>query len=320
MKKAPPLLFICHASEDKTTFVRELADALSASGLSVWYDEFSLRPGDSLRESIDRGLALCRHAIVVFSPAFFAKSWTQWELNGLVQRHLANDRDIIIPVWLGVDAEVVRRHSPPLADIVAYRAEHGVASLVSFLSQTVSSVDANSTPPLNSVVRGLSASAAAIITDALKSWRDLAAMALAISDEDIQCTLMLIDGAGDALSLVRGPTTLESAGQIRRVSLRSSLSGLIFSEQKTVHYDTNLWNFKPYEHTSHDCAWHYSSVIAVPVSAPTARGIERLGVISVSFKQTLPESCMTPLFNSLKSLSSVCAALIHADNNEYNGT
>ena len=38
-------LFISHASEDKNTFVRPLAEALSNSGLKIWYDEFSLSLG-----------------------------------------------------------------------------------------------------------------------------------------------------------------------------------------------------------------------------------------------------------------------------------
>jgi hypothetical protein len=319
MKKASPLLFICHASEDKTTFVRALAEALRADGLSVWYDEFSLRPGDSLRESIDRGLALCRHAIVVLSPAFFAKQWTQWELNGLVCRHLANDRDIIIPVWLGVDADFVARHSPPLADIVAFRAEHGVDSLVSFLNQTVSSIDATATPPQYSAIRGLRPDTVATLTDALHSWRGLAALALQINEEDIHCTLMLIDSTGDDLSLVPGPTTLKSAVQLTRIPLRSSLSGLIFSEQKTVHFDTNAWSSSPYR-VVRPTYPSPSAVVAVPVTAKTNKGPERIGVLSVTFHHTLPESRLPPLTNSVNSLGSMCASLIHADSNEQNGT
>ena len=49
-------VFISHASEDKALFVRPLAKALQQAGLKVWYDEFTLKLGDSLRESIDRGL------------------------------------------------------------------------------------------------------------------------------------------------------------------------------------------------------------------------------------------------------------------------
>src|SRR5262245_35491343 len=69
-------VFISHASEDKERFVRALADLMQSAGVRVWYDEFSLRIGDSLRASIDRGLARCRYAIIVLSPAFCSKAWT----------------------------------------------------------------------------------------------------------------------------------------------------------------------------------------------------------------------------------------------------
>ena len=36
-------VFISHASEDKNSVVRPLAEALVARGLKVWYDEFELR-------------------------------------------------------------------------------------------------------------------------------------------------------------------------------------------------------------------------------------------------------------------------------------
>lgn len=44
-------VFISHASEDKDAVVRPLAHALREGGLSVWYDEFELKLGDSLRRS-----------------------------------------------------------------------------------------------------------------------------------------------------------------------------------------------------------------------------------------------------------------------------
>ena len=62
--------FICHANEDKDDFVRPLAEALKSHHLKVWYDEFALDVGDSLREAIDRGLTESRYGIVVLSPSF----------------------------------------------------------------------------------------------------------------------------------------------------------------------------------------------------------------------------------------------------------
>lgn len=111
-------VFVSHASEDKNGFVRPLADLLSQMGVKVWYDETELKVGDSLSRSIDKGLALSRHGIVVLSEAFFAKGWPEQELRGLVAREIGSDV-VILPVWYGVTREEVLSYSPPLADKVA---------------------------------------------------------------------------------------------------------------------------------------------------------------------------------------------------------
>jgi hypothetical protein len=110
--------FISHASEDKEMLVKPLAAALARLDFRVWYDEFELTVGDSLRQSIDRGLATSRYGIVVLSNAFFSKNWPQYELNGLVAREM-DGRKVILPIWHGVEKEDVLRFSPPLADKVA---------------------------------------------------------------------------------------------------------------------------------------------------------------------------------------------------------
>ncbi len=49
-------VFVSHASEDKEIFVRKIANKLRQKGYRVWYNEFTLTLGDSLRCSIDKGL------------------------------------------------------------------------------------------------------------------------------------------------------------------------------------------------------------------------------------------------------------------------
>jgi len=110
--------FIAHASEDKAGFVRPLANALGKMGFQVWYDEFELRVGDSLRQSIDKGLINSRFGIVVLSPAFFAKNWPKYELNGLTARELEGHK-VILPVWHNITRNDVLQFSPSLADKVA---------------------------------------------------------------------------------------------------------------------------------------------------------------------------------------------------------
>jgi hypothetical protein len=89
--------FISHATEDKDNFVRPLAHALSALGAKVWYDELSLKIGDSLSASIDKGLAESRFGIVVLSPAFMSKGWPKRELQGLVACEM-DGRSTILPL------------------------------------------------------------------------------------------------------------------------------------------------------------------------------------------------------------------------------
>jgi hypothetical protein len=110
--------FISHASEDKDGLVRELAETLRARGARVWYDEFSLKVGDSLRRNIDRGLANSRFGVVVLSEAFFRKEWPQRELDGLVALETKGSTRIL-PIWHKITFDEVSRYSPTLADKVA---------------------------------------------------------------------------------------------------------------------------------------------------------------------------------------------------------
>jgi hypothetical protein len=130
-------VFICHASEDKDGLVRPLAEALRARHLDVWYDEFSLSVGDSLREAIDKGLNSARFGVVVISPAFFAKSWTKRELSGLVAREMIEGQQVILPVWHNVQPTEVLKFSAPLADVVALNSIRGVGQLCDDLVQKI---------------------------------------------------------------------------------------------------------------------------------------------------------------------------------------
>jgi hypothetical protein len=130
-------VFICHASQDKSDLVRPLAEALRTNHVEVWYDEFSLGVGDSLRRSIERGLAQSRFGIVILSPHFFAKEWPQWELNGLVALQNAGPARLILPVWHNVSPDDVLAFSPPLADTVAVSSALGVEEVVRQLLRTI---------------------------------------------------------------------------------------------------------------------------------------------------------------------------------------
>ncbi|MEA3387120.1 MAG: DUF1883 domain-containing protein [Patescibacteria group bacterium] len=111
-------VFISHASEDKDEIVRPLADALTKEGLNVWYDEFTLRIGDSLRQKIDQGLANSKVGLVVLSSDFISKGWTNYELDGIVTRTVSGEQ-ILLPIWHNITKQQVVDFSPSLADKVA---------------------------------------------------------------------------------------------------------------------------------------------------------------------------------------------------------
>jgi hypothetical protein len=125
-------VFISHASEDKNEFVRPLADALSKSGLNIWYDEHSLQVGDSLRRKIDEGLSNSRYGIVILSHQFFAKQWPQQELDGLFGKEIAGVK-VILPIWHRISAKEVLQYSPILAGRFALRSDQGMDIIVAKL-------------------------------------------------------------------------------------------------------------------------------------------------------------------------------------------
>lgn len=127
-------VFISHASEDKTPFVRNLAKEIRDAGISVWYDEFSLKWGDRLRVSIDRGLKDCRYGIVVLSPDFFRKDWPQDELEGLFALE-ENGATKILPIWHNLDKAQVALFSPILAGRLAISSSKPIAEIIQILGE-----------------------------------------------------------------------------------------------------------------------------------------------------------------------------------------
>ena len=129
-------VFISHASEDKESIAHSLAVALRDRGLQVWYDGFALALGDSLRASIDLGLAQSRFGVVILSQHFFAKHWPQVELNGLAAIEVGGTK-VILPVWHGVTREDVAKFSPTLADKMAVSTDEGLERVVAAILDVV---------------------------------------------------------------------------------------------------------------------------------------------------------------------------------------
>lgn len=131
-------LFICHASEDKKAVARPLAEALRFLGLRVWFDEYTVRTGDSLREVIDQGLRDARMGAVILSPSFLRKGWAQAELDALVTRQARERRALVLPVWHDISKSRVARYSQILAARKAVLTRRGLDAVVDEIAAVVS--------------------------------------------------------------------------------------------------------------------------------------------------------------------------------------
>ncbi len=95
-----PLVFLCHASEDKP-FVDRLVNELDRRALHAWYDKREILVGDSIVGRINEALASTRFLIVVLSPRSVTKPWVTRELNSTLMRQLGQEHIAILPVLVG---------------------------------------------------------------------------------------------------------------------------------------------------------------------------------------------------------------------------
>jgi hypothetical protein len=71
-------VFISHSAKDKAV-VRPLAERLRADGLSVWFDEWVLKPGDSIPAKIKEGLDHSRMLVLCMSANALGANWMELE-------------------------------------------------------------------------------------------------------------------------------------------------------------------------------------------------------------------------------------------------
>ncbi|MFC1736300.1 toll/interleukin-1 receptor domain-containing protein [Candidatus Hydrogenedentota bacterium] len=92
-------VFLSHSSKDKPT-VRELAERLRRDEVRVWFDEWEIRPGDSIPAKIDAGLECCRVLVLCMSSHAFDSGWVQLEAYTFRFRDPLNEERRFIPLRL----------------------------------------------------------------------------------------------------------------------------------------------------------------------------------------------------------------------------
>src|SRR5271156_6760521 len=71
-------VFLSHSSKDKPV-VRAIAERLRKDGLRVWFDDWNLKPGDSIPAKIELGLEQSRVLVLCMSANAFGSDWAQLE-------------------------------------------------------------------------------------------------------------------------------------------------------------------------------------------------------------------------------------------------
>jgi hypothetical protein len=80
-------VFLSHSAKDKAV-VRPLAERLGKDGLKVWFDEWVLKPGDSIPAKIEEGLEHSRVLVLCMSANAFGSDWAQLEAGTCGRRNL----------------------------------------------------------------------------------------------------------------------------------------------------------------------------------------------------------------------------------------
>ena len=133
-----PLAFISHDSRDKAKIARPLALELSGQGVRVWFDEFALKIGDSLRESIERGLRETDFCVLILTKNFLSnEGWSKTEFDSVFTREIIQKQKLFLPVWHDVTPAEVYEYSPSLADRMAVNWKDGKEKVATKIKQKV---------------------------------------------------------------------------------------------------------------------------------------------------------------------------------------
>lgn len=108
-------VFLSYARIDGAEPGAALREALESLGVSVWFDEVAIVPGQSQSLQMDRGLRSARCGVALLTPAYLTgRFWTERELGALL--HKAT----LIPVLHNVTFDEVAEYSGILPDLAGF--------------------------------------------------------------------------------------------------------------------------------------------------------------------------------------------------------
>ena len=132
-------VFVSYAKED-SDFAKNLVKALKAKNISVWYDGGELRLGDSILRRIEDGLEHSDFFLLLLSPEYFKKPWTQFERGVALGR---GGKDLILPVFLKhFERKELVRIAPSITDTMGIEADkYSLEEIATTISDVIKSRD-----------------------------------------------------------------------------------------------------------------------------------------------------------------------------------
>ena len=118
-------VFVSHANANKQSFVDSLYDQLNRLRIRIWYDSTEIDWGDGLKEKIQEGLAKCRFGIVILSPEFIDRKWTNQELTELLTRQNESHEKVVLPLLYNLTVNQMKEQYPVLENIKAREVRSG---------------------------------------------------------------------------------------------------------------------------------------------------------------------------------------------------
>jgi len=141
MKKRTPHydLFLSYAKED-SDFARDLAKLLKAKNIAVWYDHGKLRIGDSFLRQIEDGLENSDFFLLLLSPDYFKKPWTEFERGVALVR---GGKKRILPVYLRhYKPNELQKIAPSIVDTTGIEADkHSMDEIATMISNLIKNRD-----------------------------------------------------------------------------------------------------------------------------------------------------------------------------------
>lgn len=106
--------FISYASEE-IYIAQELMKQLQCLGARTWIDKEKIKIGDSIKQSIERGILNSEYAIIILSQNYINKYWTNTELNAFFELE-ADGYKRILPLIYNLSHEELKRQYILMSD------------------------------------------------------------------------------------------------------------------------------------------------------------------------------------------------------------